>query len=250
MAEIPEEELNGTRAAMAPMLNATAAILPLLAKTRQSRFDPQLNQRWTETIRALASDWEQRHQLGESAIRPGVFSLYQLALESADSDCLLLAESLASVVDRVEEVGPSARLVAALSACLESLNDPRGLEHDAFFERAKHFAQRLSQVANESADAAARSAVIDRLFVEDSEDKLAQMRDALAALPPDAYALKTLSAQQGVEAEQIGMYGIMHLARQLNRDIGDGSHLELSAVRTGISRQLDRLSASLAAVDG
>ena len=92
--------------------------------------------------------------------------------------------------------------------------------------------------------------MIDRLFVGDSEDKVSQMRDALAALPPDAYALKTLSAQMALEAEQIGMYGIMHLARQLNRAVGDGAHLELSSVRTGIARQLDQLSASLAAVDG
>lgn len=250
MAEIPDDDLSGMRAAMAPTLNATVSILPLLAKTRQSRFDPQLNQRWIETMRTLTSHWGQRHQLGEHAIRPSVFSLYQLALESADSDCLHLAEGMASVVDRIEDVGPSSRLVAALSACLESLNDPRGLEHEVFTERAQHFAVRLSQVASESADAAARSAVIDRLFVGDSEDKLAQMRDALAVLPPDAYALKTLSAQLVAEAEQIGMYGIMHLARQLNRDIGDGSHLELSAIRAGISRQLDRLSASLAAVNG
>ncbi|TXI74001.1 MAG: hypothetical protein E6Q42_12030 [Dechloromonas sp.] len=250
MADIPEDDLAGTRAAMAPTLNATASILPLLAKTRQARFDPQLNQRWQAAVRQLSGDWSIRHQTGEVAVRPGVFALYQLALESADGDCLRLVEGLASVIDRIEDVGPSPRLVAAFSACLESLGDPRGLEHEAFTERAQHFAERLSAVAGESQEAAARSTVIDWLFVGDSEDKVSQMRDALAALPPDAYALKTLSAQMALEAEQIGMYGIMHLARQLNRAVGDGAHLELGAVRTGISRQLDQLSASLAAVDG
>lgn len=58
-----------------------------------------------------------------------------------------------------------------------------------------------SAVAGESQEAAARSTVIDRLFVGDSEDKVSQMRDALAALPPDAYALKTLSAQMALEAK-------------------------------------------------
>lgn len=250
MAEIPEDDLAETRAAMASTLNATASILPLLASTRQARFSPQLNQRWLAAVANLNVDWGLRHQTGEVAVRPAVFVLYQLALESGDADCLRLAEALASVIDRIEDVGPAPRLVAAFSACLESLGDPAGLELEAFTARAQHFAERLTSVASESVEAAARSAVIDRIFVGDSEDKVGQMRDALVALPPDAYALKTLSAQMALEAEQIGMYGIMHLARQLNRAIGDGAHLELTAVRTGIARQLDQLSASLAAVDG
>lgn len=250
MADIPEDDLAATRAAMAPTLNATASILPLLASTREARFAPQLNQRWLATVANLNIDWGSRHQTGEVAVRPGVFALYQLALESGDTDCLHLAEALASVIDRIEDVGPTPRMVAAFSACLETLGDPAGLEHEAFSARAQHFAERLTSVAGESVEAAARSAVIDRLFVGESEDKVGQMRDALAALPPDAYALKTLSAQIAQEAEQIGMYGIMHLARQLNRAIGDGAHLELTAVHTGIARQLDLLSASLAVVDG
>ena len=148
MAEIPEDDLAETRAAMASTLNATASILPLLASTRQARFSPQLNQRWLAAVANLNVDWGLRHQTGEVAVRPAVFVLYQLALESGDADCLRLAEALASVIDRIEDVGPAPRLVAAFSACLESLGDPAGLELEAFTARAQHFAERLTSVAS------------------------------------------------------------------------------------------------------
>ena len=82
MADIPEDDLAGTRAAMAPTLNATASILPLLAKTRQARFDPQLNQRWLAAVRQLSSDWSVRHQTGEVAVRPGVFALISITVST------------------------------------------------------------------------------------------------------------------------------------------------------------------------
>lgn len=56
MANIPEKDLEETRAALAPTLEATAAILPWLAKPQPLRFDEKLNQRWIAACDSLAQD--------------------------------------------------------------------------------------------------------------------------------------------------------------------------------------------------
>ena len=42
-----------------------------------------------------------------------------------------------------------------------------------------------------------RSAVLDQLFVDEAREQLELLRDAPAALPPDAYVLTTESPQVG-----------------------------------------------------
>jgi hypothetical protein len=184
MADIPERELEETRAALAPTLAATASILPWVAKPRTARFDPKLNERWISAIKRLALAWSERHGAGAEDVRPAIFGLYAIALDTADADCLRLGEALASAADRLEETTPSPRLIAAMTAAIECLNEADGLEHIAFAERAGHFAGRLEACAclvdNE------RSAVLDQLFVDESHEQIQMMRDALAALPPDA----------------------------------------------------------------
>ncbi len=96
------------------------------------------------------------------SIRPAIFNLYAVALETADSDCLRLGEALASAADRLEDTAPSPRLIAALSSAIECLREPAGLESDAFGERARHFAARLESTAA-TIDATERSAVLDQL---------------------------------------------------------------------------------------
>lgn len=251
MADIPEHELAESRAALAPTLAAIAAILPWVSKPQVLRFDVALNQRWIDACKQLASAWSERHGASETAIRPGIFALYNVALESADIDCLRLGEALASAADQLEEGAPSPRLVAALSACIESLQDVAGLEHPLFVERAGHFAQRLELTTAPGATAPSqRSIVLDRLFVAEAHEYIERMQDALALLPPDAYALKSAAIELAQAAENAELFGVMHLARQLTATIKPSiADLDDDLARKQIEGQLRQLATTIAAVD-
>jgi hypothetical protein len=249
MADIPEHELEGTRAALAPTLEATAAILPWVAKPRKARFDPKLNERWIAAGKRLASAWSERHGAGAEDVRPAIFGLYAIALETADTDCLHLGEALASAADRLEENVLPPRLIAAMSAAIECLSEADGLEHRAFPERASHFARRLeASAAMASTDE--RSAVLDQLFVDEASEQLQIMHDALAALPPDAYAMTTEALKLAQQAELLEIWGVMHLARQLSDCINrNAADLDSNTVRTEIQKLLKELGAAIATVN-
>lgn len=249
MADIPEHELEETRAALAPTLEATAAILPWVAKPRKARFDPKLNERWIAAGKRLASAWSERHGAGAEDVRPAIFGLYAIALETADTDCLRLGEALASAADRLEETILPPRLIAALSAAIECLSEADGLEHTAFPERAGHFARRLEDSAA-TGRTDERSAVLDQLFVDEASEQLQLMHDALAALPPDAYALTTEALKLAQQAELLEIWGIMHLARQLSDSINrNAADLDSHIVRTEIQKLLKELGAAIATVN-
>ena len=250
MADIPGDGLEETRAALAPTLEATAAILPWLVKPIPPRFDPALNERWIATCRRLAEAWSNRHCAAIDTVRPAIFSLYGIALETADSDCLALGEALASAADQLEAEAdsPSPRLVAALTASIECLSESGGLEHAAFAERIRHFSRRLAASAGPEASASERSPVLDRLFIADAREHLELMHDALAALPPDAYALKSEATHIANQAEHLELYGIMHLARQLAVQINTHDNLDNDTVRAQIDTGLRQLGALIDSV--
>jgi len=249
MADIPEHELEETRAALAPTLEATAAILPWVAKPQKLRFDPQLNERWIAAGKRLASAWSERHGAGADDIRPAIFGLYTIAIETADANCLRLGESLASAADRLEENVLPPRLIAAMSAAIECLSETEGLEHTAFPERADHFAGRLEACAKAS-NTDERSAVLDHLFVDEASEQIQLMHDALAALPPDAYALTTEALKLAQQAELLEIWGVMHLARQLSDTISrHAANLDEASTRASMDKLLADLSAAIAAVN-
>lgn len=249
MADIPEDDLEETRAALAPTLEATAAILPWLAKPRPPRFDSALNRRWIEAGQRLAAAWSNRHSQGTDDVRPAIFALYGVALETADAGCLRLGEALASAADHLEQRELPPRLIAALTACIESLGEAGGLEHEAFAARSEHFAQRLEAALAVPLTAGERSPVLDRLFADEARERIAQMREALLVLPPDAYALKSEAAQIAQQAEHLELYGIMEQARQLAGLVDGALDLDNPETRHGIEARLHELSAALAALD-
>lgn len=256
MAELPGksvgERLDDTRAALAPTLEATAAILPWVARPQPVRFPPALNKRWEAACKDLADNWTARHARGESAVRPAIFALLGVALETADVDCLQLAEALASVADRLEEGPPGPRLTAALSATCEALNEAGGLENTAFISRARHFTQRLENSLRPSRKPGERSDVLDRLFLHDTEERLDRMREALAMLPIDVYSLQLESREMLLQAQEIDLYGIVHLGRQLADYVAlmnESGEEEQERARAEIAAQLDTIAAALAAVD-
>lgn len=248
MDDIPEDDLEESRAALAPTLNATAALLPLVEKSRPPRFATQLNERWLEACKRLEEAWSQRHDSVDDGVRPAVFNLYTIALEIVDSDCLRLGEALAGAVDRLEEGDPPARLIAALTGTIECLRDPLGLEHDAFAERARHFAKRLETAAS-SSDISQRSPVLDRLFVSEAHEQLDLLRDALATLPPDAYVLTSEALKLAQDAENLEIWGVMHLARQFANAVRQGANeLDERAAREDLLALLDTLERTIDAV--
>lgn len=246
-AEIPEEDLADTRAALAPTLAAAAALLPWLATPRPPRFADALNQRWVAAANALTNAWSRRSE-NTALVRQSIFTLYAIALESADADCLALGEALACASDRLEIGTPGSHLIAALSAAIECLDDAQGLEHEAFPQRARHFARRLEAATTTSA-ARPRSPQIDRMFAAEVRERLTLMREALDALPPDAVMLKSEAAQIAEQAELIELYGLMHLARQMAGQITGSTDLEAPAVRADLKGGLARLGEAIAALD-
>lgn len=249
MNGIPEDDLEETRAALAPTLEATAAILPWLAKPRPARFDAKLNQRWVDGGKRLERAWSDRHASGIDEVRPAIFNLYAVALETADSDCLRLGEALAGAADRLDDGKPSPRLIAALSAAVECLPDPAGLEHEAFAERARHFAARL-EAATAVAGPGERSPVLDRLFATEAHERLELLRDALAALPPDAYVLTTEALKLAQDAEMLEIWGVMHRARQFADSVTrQAGELDSNATRDVLLGFLHALGESIDALE-
>lgn len=252
MADFPEENLEETNAAMASALEATAAILPWLSKPKQARFPADLNQRWVIACQRLQSTWSDRHVNGEQDVRSAIFALYGLTLESADIECMRLGEALASATDCLDQGQPPPRIIAALSGCIECLNDSEGLEHPAFAERVTHFAVRLERSISAAGEIGERSSVIDRLFVAETHERLERMHDALAALPPDAYALLNETGELLQHAEHLALHGIVHAVRKLLKALqlaGKHNSLESEAIRTHILLQLAELDQLNDAVD-
>ena len=247
-ADIPEEDLAETRAALAPTLAATAAILPWLTKERPPRFAAALNQRWIEAGRELARAWSTRSANAGGVVRPAVFALYGVALDSHDADCLALGEALASATDRLESGPPPAPLIAAMSAAIECLDEAAGLEHEAFALRARHFTRRLTAAVEQPVNHQ-RSSLIDHLFAAEVGERLQLMRDALNALPPDAVMLKSEATQIAEQAELIELFGLMDQARQLAGRINATTDLEHPATRAAIENDLTRISEGVAAID-
>lgn len=231
MADLPDADREAAQAALAPTLEATASILPLLAKTREPRFPPDMAARWLAVAQRLGAAWSDRHGSGFMDVRPAVFALFDVALALKDADCLALAEALASATDRLDEPDSLAdgRLVASLSAAIDVLQDPGGLEHPAFGERARHFTGRLTSAAT-AADPHARSPALDRLFVGEARECLEQIGESLAALPPDPYGLKSAASHLARQAELLELPEIAAQAGQLVR---------LMTLRAGESVDLD-----------
>lgn len=246
--DLPSAELDETRAALAPTLEATASILPWV-RPRAPRFPVELAERWQEACTALARAWSGRPDAG---LRPAVFALYAVALELNDGDCLRLAESLAGAADALEssEGADSPRLFAAISATLEGLADAEGLEHPAFPERARHFAARLERDARAPREAAPRSPVLDRIFAGEAAEGIERMREALHLIPPDAYAVKLAADEIRRQAETLELDGIAALASRLAPLIcsraGEHTDLDEGAARAEVEALISQLENAVA----
>ena len=244
----PENALAETRAALAPALAATAAILPWLHKPQTPKYAPVLNARWQAACKTLAQDWASP-PLNPSSLRQAIMTLYQVAIEISHVDLLALTEALLTCADEFEHTPPGLPQKAAFSATIECLLDRDGLEHPAIDERARHFSRRLSDTRQTSHETG-RSTAIDRLFVDEALDHLDHLHAAMAALPVDAYTLSSEAAALAYRAEQLELWGIMHLAQEIVDLVNcHAEYLELPNIQHLINDSLNCLHDSILAVD-
>jgi len=252
MADLPDDDFEKTRSALAPTMDAMASILPWVGKSQAVRYPAELNKRWQSACRALADCWATRGRSDPAAIRPGIYTLLGIAIETGDADCLQLGEALASVADHLEHKPPGNRLSAALTASTEALLDEGGLENPLLAERLRHFSGRLDAAMRPSTKPGERSDVLDHLFVQDSDERLQRMHEALEVLPIDVYALELEASELIQHAEQIEMWGIYHLARQLRNfalQLSDASEVIQDQAAHDIARQLALIETALRAID-
>lgn len=248
MAALPDDDLEATRAALAPAVEAVVSILPLLAREPTPRFDQALNRRWKEACRQFATAWANGGYASADEVRRAIFAWYAVALETRDADCLRLGEALADAADRLDVGGAPPRLRAALCGVADTLADSMGLEHEAFGDRARHFSGRLEQACAEDPAYPERSAVLDQLFVEEAMERIGTLRDALAVLPIDRYSLLVELRALATQAEQLDLWGIVHHLRRMLRLVDQIDDAEAESVQ--LQQLVDELSGLVAAVDG
>lgn len=254
MSSVPKDDLDATRAALAPTLQAVADILPLIAKARQPRFPPETASRWQETCKQLSTAWSERHGNGLPRLRPAIFELCAIAVELGDGNCLHLAEALASATDYLEDSTrkDDPRLVAALSAAFECLMDDNGLEHPMFPERSRYLAHRLEQSLRPATGSTVRTPTLDRLFVGEANERLDNMAEAFELLPPDAYAIKTAAGEIAELAEPLELHDIIDRARivmaRLTPVRGENIDLDNDATRKAILSHIAVLAEAIAEI--
>ncbi|WP_303785888.1 hypothetical protein [Azovibrio restrictus] len=176
------------RGPLASTLEATAAILPLLAREQEPRFKAAQRRGWDQAVTLLAGAWEQR-LAGWQPLRRAVFPLLEGALALQHPAPLRLAEALASATDLLETSPPGPRLLAALCATLELLQEPDFLEHEALEERVAQLVSRLEAGDRDGSPA------LEALFVQEAQEVLEHLHLALEAVPPDSATLAAAAAQ-------------------------------------------------------
>ncbi len=250
-----DEALAQTRAALAPTLAATAAILPWLARPKAPRFPPELDKRWQATCERLKSAWSDRYGEGMDDFRPAVFALCATALELADVDCLNLSEAFATATDRLDDPASlrDVRLVAALSAGVECLNEPGGLESSVFTQRARNIAKRLEECANTPNSANLRSPTINRLFVAEAIEYLERINEAFEMFPTDAYGAREAALAIVLLAEPLELDGVVNIALRLagllSPQGGEIPNFDDENIQAAAHTLIEKLDRAIAEVD-
>ncbi|MDR0528729.1 MAG: hypothetical protein LBG69_03850 [Zoogloeaceae bacterium] len=193
-------------------LDRNADILPLLGRQpKEPRFTLRQRALWDSAAEAFALAWDAARRPGPPAplnaeeanaaeedsaeaeaarwrpLRRAIFRLLEGALPLEHPAPLQLAEALASATDSLDSGAPPApRLLTALAACAELLEEKDLLEHAALESLSAQFAHRLAK-----SEETLRSQAIDALFAEEAREELEQIRQALEMLPPNTGMMST-----------------------------------------------------------
>lgn len=250
-----DDELKETRAALAPTLEATAAILPWVSKPQELRYPPEKTERWQAASDALVAAWNNRHHNQLAAFRPAVFALCAAALELGDVDLLRFSEAFASAADSLEEPArvADARLAAAISAACECLQNEGGIEQDGFPALARYASDRLEQVLTLPPNQSVRTPTLDHLFANEAGDCLERMHEALEQLPADTYAVKVAAEELAELADPLELDNIALLARALAHRLtpthGEHPDLDDPILRAEVDTRITELGVLIDAVE-
>ena len=88
--------------------------------------------------------------------------------------------------------------LAAISAAVECLGEPNGLEHVNFSQRFNHFAQRLENCPRRVDATAPVRPPIDRLFFDEARECLEHVLTALQRLPEHDAEMLTAGGNQAL----------------------------------------------------
>jgi len=250
-----DDELKETRAALAPTLEATAAILPWVSKPQEARYPAEKSERWHTASKALSNAWDERHRKQLTTFRPAVFELCAAALDLADVDLLRLSEAFASAADSLEDPQrrDDPRLAAAISAACECLLSEGGIEQDGFPALAQYAASRLEQALTSPLGNSVRTPTLDHLFVTEAGDCLERMHEALEQLPADTYAVKLAAEELADLADPLELDTIALLARALANRLtpshGEHPDLDEPLLRAEVDTRIIELGVLIDAVD-
>jgi hypothetical protein len=190
-------------------LEATSDLLPLLGK-REARFSLTQRAQWDTATEAFALAWEKcqtNFALPNTAfpaqqdnmpwaqaplaapstwtpLRRAIFRLLEGALPLNHPAPLELAEALASATDDLEMRPPTPRLITALAASAELLQEKDFLENEALESLAEQMANRLAH-----SHEGVRTLAACQTFSREAQEEMTQMRTALECLPPDTEQL-------------------------------------------------------------
>lgn len=239
-SQISLQDISANNAAMSPMLDATAAILPLLAQISKPRFDPKINSQWKVVCKDFYQLWKDRKINDAQSLENlhnCVWKIYQLTLKTKDDVCLPFGEALLSAFDRFETIDEENNrnalpLITALSAVAEMLCDPQGLEHTQLDNRFNYFCERLKN-ATICNNYNGRSEQIDKMFQNEAFEHLDLMEEALISLPPDINTLQESADWLVQEAEQIELSMVAQQARSIE--------VKINALAENLDDELARL---------
>ncbi|MEY2632971.1 MAG: hypothetical protein RIR00_1625 [Pseudomonadota bacterium] len=238
------------RAKLAPTLEATVALLPLVAREQPSRYTPEQQHNWQVAVSQLRDACLLRLQPGLGELRRAVFALCGNALNLGDADALRLVEALAGAMDKLDGANElPAGLAAALAACLEILEEKGQLDSPRFPERVDYMVQRLKNSADPLVGG--RSPALVRIFISEASECLESLHQALEGLPPDGDSLQLTLQELGVLADAADYPSIAELAHAIVEALTGHEHeLVIETVRATVLRLLACLDGQLQCVLG
>jgi hypothetical protein len=203
---------------LAPMLEATAAVLPFLqGGEKKKRFTAAQRADWDIAARLFCAVWRVRQSKpqGWQALRQAVVLLLEGALPLEHPAPMKLAEALAEALDAQDtrEGPPPARLIAAFSATAELLgakdDSADFLEHEALDARIEQLAARLGKALSD-----APSETLFALFVREALPEIEEMVLAMDAMPPDVLSLADAAERLAALCQPLELAALAHTARR------------------------------------
>lgn len=192
-APTPEEglgdELRRSILQGAAKMAPSPELISLTNKPEAPPLDPEAVAEWGDAGQAAIAAWADRANIGLGPFRQALIRLCAAALALGLPEALHLAESLASVGDRLDDpaAADDPHLRAAVSATLELLVDTDDLGLPVFAQRVDHVAARLTTCRE--AVRSPLSPTLLRLFAGELGEQAEEIREELARLQPRAEVL-------------------------------------------------------------